>query len=216
MGWKSRSLCAALSWAVGLTSALSTPVFSQTFAYDRIVNISNLGSGAVPAGGLARYALRPILDERLNLLAKYQYVYDMYGQEIDGAVTRGPRQRSHVASIDADYDLSTRWTLGGKVGMRLSEAAAVEEEEFAKNDALLTVVNARYHLVHNWDVLLEGRSLVAEQAGTADLGAVVGAYRQFGEKVMLGGSYNFGRFSDDLTDMVRDDKGAEINLIAKF
>ncbi|PZX56107.1 TonB-dependent receptor [Cereibacter changlensis] len=162
------------------------------------------------------YALRPILDERLNLLAKYQYVYDMYGQEIDGAATRGPRQRSHVASIDADYDLSTRWTLGGKVGMRFSETAAVEAEEFAKNDALLTVVNARYHLVHNWDVLLEGRSLVAEQAGTADLGAVVGAYRQFGEKVMLGGSYNFGRFSDDLTDMVRDDQGAEINLIAKF
>ncbi|TKA97199.1 DUF11 domain-containing protein [Cereibacter changlensis] len=37
---------------------MSTPVFSQTFAYDRIVNISNLGSGAVPAGGLARYAVK--------------------------------------------------------------------------------------------------------------------------------------------------------------
>jgi hypothetical protein len=33
---------------------------------------------------------------------------------------------------------------------------------------------------------------------------------------MIGGSYNFGEFSDDLTDLVADDQGAEINLIAKF
>jgi len=34
--------------------------------------------------------------------------------------------------------------------------------------------------------------------------------------VMIGGSYNFGSISDDLTDLVADDRGAEINLIAKF
>ena len=45
------------------------------------------------------------------------------------------------------------------------------------------------------------------------LGAV---YRHFGNNVQVGVGYNFGNVSDDLTDLVQDDKGAFVNLIAKF
>jgi hypothetical protein len=161
------------------------------------------------------YAFRPILDDRLNILAKYQYLDDMVGQQIDGS-DLAPLQRSHVFSLDAEYDLSPRWTIGGKIGGRFGDSAADEDSDFVTNDAWLAVANARYHLVHDWDVLVEGRNLTTIQSGTANFGAVVGVYKQIGQHVMVGGSYNFGEFSDDLTDLTQDDQGAEINLIANF
>ncbi|MEY3309575.1 MAG: hypothetical protein RLZZ413_3613, partial [Pseudomonadota bacterium] len=162
------------------------------------------------------YAFRPILDDQLNLLARYQYLDDMFGQEVDGDIGDGPLQRSHVFSIDAEYDVSPRWTLGAKLGARLAESAVDDDSPFLANDAWLAVATARYHIVNEWDVLLEARNLTTIQADTANFGALVGVYKQVGENVMIGGSYNFGEFSDDLTDLVADDQGAEINLIAKF
>jgi hypothetical protein len=156
------------------------------------------------------------LDDQLNLLARYQYLDDMFGQDVEGDVGEGPLQRSHIFSIDAEYDVSQRWTLGAKLGIRLAESAVDADSPFLQNDAWLAVATARYHIVNEWDVLVEARNLTTDQADTADFGALVGVYKQVGENVMIGGSYNFGQFSDDLTDLVADDQGAEINLIAKF
>jgi hypothetical protein len=147
---------------------------------------------------------------------RYQYLDDMFGQVVDGDLGEGPLQRSHVFSIDAEFDVSPRWTLGAKLGGRLAESAVDVDSPFLANDAWLAVATARYHIVNEWDMLLEARNLTTIQADTADFGALVGVYRQVGPAVMIGGSYNFGSFSDDLTDLVADDQGAEINLIARF
>lgn len=162
------------------------------------------------------YAFRPIDNDRLNVLARYRYLNDDYGQRIDGTDTTGPRQRSHVLSLDATYDLNQHWTIGGKVGARLTESAAAGATAFTENDAWLGVVNARYHLVHNWDVLVEARALHLDQAGITETGLVGAVYRHVGNNLKLGIGYNAGTFSDDLTDLVFDDRGAFVNLIAKF
>lgn len=162
------------------------------------------------------YAFRPILDDKFNLLARYQYLDDMFGQKLDGDTGEGPLQRSHIVSIDGEYDASPRWTLGAKLGARLTDSAADADSPLLANDAWLAVATARYHIVNEWDMLLEARNLTTIQADTADFGALVGVYRQVGPAVMIGGSYNFGSFSDDLADLVADDRGAEINLIARF
>ncbi|MEP4990145.1 MAG: hypothetical protein ABJV68_21000, partial [Paracoccaceae bacterium] len=123
---------------------------------------------------------------------------------------------SHVFSLEASYDLSRSWTLGGKIGGRFTESAATTSDPFLDNDAWLAVVNARYHLVHEWDLLAEVRHLDlvdAQLTETSFLGAV---YKHVGNNVKVGVGYNFGSFSDDLTDLTRDNKGAFINLIAKF
>ncbi|MWP39875.1 hypothetical protein GQY15_20150 [Rhodobacter sphaeroides] len=178
------------------------------------------GTATLPEGDYIRYdlgyALRPTDNDRLNLLAKYQYLYDLYGQETDGVQSRSPRQKTHVVSLDAEYDVTERWTLGGKLGMRFGASSAAEGEAFVDNDAWLGVVSARYHLVHNWDLLAEVRQLHAEQAGTTETGVLVGGYRQVNRNMSMGLIYNFGRFSDDLTDLVQDDKGLALNLIAQF
>ena len=162
------------------------------------------------------YALRPVDDDRLNLLIKYTYLYDMYGQRVDGSDQPGPRQQSHVFSLDATYDVSQKWTLGGKLGLRLGKSAPDSVLPLVQNDASLVVLNARYHLTNQWDVLLEGRVLEAPQAGISEIGALATVYRQVGQNVMVGLGYNFGSFSDDLNDLTQDDQGLFLNLVAKF
>jgi hypothetical protein len=162
------------------------------------------------------YGYRPVENDRLNVLARYTYLYDLYGQRIDGAVTAGPRQKSHVFSIDATYDLNHNWQLGGKLGLRLSESAPDGTTPLARNDAGLLVLNARYHLNYQWDALLEGRYLTARPAGLDDFGVVATLYRQMGQHTMLGVGYNFGKVSDDLTDLSTQKQNLFLNLVAKF
>ncbi|MEP4246518.1 hypothetical protein [Tateyamaria sp.] len=162
------------------------------------------------------YAYRPINNDKLNLLFSYRYLYDLIGQELDGTDARGALQRSHVVSIDGIYDLNKNWTLGGKLGGRFSDTAVDANSSFEGNDAWLAVVNARYHLTHKWDILMEARHLQANQADFSETGFLAAGYRHVGNNLKIGVGYNFGQFSDDLTDITLDDQGPFINLIAKF
>ncbi len=47
-------------------------------------------------------------------------------------------------------------------------------------------------------------------------GALVGVYRQIGDNLKVGVGYNFGRFSDNLTDLTHDDGGVFLNVIGQF
>ncbi len=162
------------------------------------------------------YAYRPIENDKLNFLLKYTYLYDMYGQIIDGTDTPGPVQESHIFTADAIYDLNKHWSLGGKVGVRLSESAPNPTTAKQRNDAVLFVANVRYHLTHEWDMLFEARHLEADQAKISETSFLGAVYRHVGNNFKVGVGYNFGSFSDDLSDLTYDDKGAFINLIAKF
>ena len=162
------------------------------------------------------YAYRPIDNERLNVLTRYRYFYDSFGQSIDGVVGAGPVQESSIISIEGSYDITREWTIGAKLGGRSTRSADTADASFTNNDAWLAVVNARYNLVREWDVLLEARMFEAVDAGFTETGALAAAYRQFGENTQVGVGYNFGNFSDDLTDLTFDDEGIFVNLVAQF
>lgn len=183
---------------------------------------SNNDAGTIPDAEygefLLGYAYRPIDNDRLNVLAKYRYVYDVTSRTTtavgtDANFEETPRQKSHILSVDASYDLNNHWTLGGKFGGRWTEQD--DGAGFVSNDAWLGVANLRYHVVHNWDALLEVRHLEAEQTGS-ESGVVAAAYRHFGNNLKVGVGYNFGRFSDDLADLTYDDQGLFLNFIAKY
>jgi hypothetical protein len=135
---------------------------------------------------------------------------------VDGTDEPGPRQSSHVFSIDATYDLNPKWTLGGKLGFRLGQTSPDDVTPLQRNDAALAVLNARYHLTFKWDILVEGRYLTARQAGFDEFGVLATAYRHFGDNLLVGVGYNFGSFSDDLTDLTTDDQGVFLNIVAQF
>jgi hypothetical protein len=161
------------------------------------------------------YAYRPIDNERLNMLARYRYLKDTLGQQIDGDEGRLLEQESHVFSIEASYDITRAWTVGGKVGGRISETGFSGESR-TSNDAYLAIINARYNLVHKWDILLEARHLNLVDAEASDTELLGAVYRSFGNNAKVGVGYNFGDFSDDLTDLSQNDDGLFLNVIAKF
>lgn len=162
------------------------------------------------------FAYRPVGDGRLNLLARYRYLHDLIGQRIDGTKDDGPRQESHVVSADAVWRLGERWSVAGKLGYRRFDTQASDGAPFVANDAWLAATRLEWHVVDEWDVHLELRVLGTVQADTQDVGVVIPVYRHFGDNLMVGAGYNFGRFSDDLTDLVQDDEGLFVNAIYRF
>lgn len=161
------------------------------------------------------YAFRPVEHERLNMLLRYRFLLDSYGRQLEGG-DRSVLQRSHVLSAEASYDLSDRWTLGGKFGHRVSRVAQDDSSPWVANDASLAVANLRYHFAHNWDALIELRGMHFAQSGTMRSGAMGAVYRHLGPNLMLGVGVEYGSVSSDLTDFDFAERGAFVNLVASF
>jgi len=128
----------------------------------------------------------------------------------------GPLQISHVFSIDGDYDLTPKLSLGAKYGFRTSEVAARGTDEFAASTAHLGIVRVDWHVVHKWNVMGEVRGLYGGGDDVTETGALLGVYRHVGNIAKLGLGYDWGRVSDNLTDLDYDSRGVFLNIIAKF
>jgi hypothetical protein len=171
------------------------------------------------AEGSIGFAYRPTTSDRFNALLKYTYLYDNPGGDqvgVDGT-TASPAQQTHIVSADAIYQLTPQLSLGAKYGFRIGELRErIAGADWEKSEAHLAVLRADLHVVHNWDALLEGRILWSPTTDQTDLGAIAAVYRHFGENFKVGIGYNFGKFSDDLRDLVHDDQGIFLNMIGKF
>ncbi|MEZ4601562.1 MAG: OmpA family protein [Syntrophotaleaceae bacterium] len=169
--------------------------------------------------GVLGFAYRPVKHDRLNALMKYTYFYNVPAPDQVSTVDSGSDviQRSHIFALDLMYDLTPRWTVGGKVAYRQGEVSQDREDpEFFSSRAHLYVLRADWHFLHRWDALLEARMLDLPDAEDSLSGALVGVYRHFGNHIKLGVGYNFSKFSDDLTDLNYDHQGLFINLIGKM
>ncbi len=165
------------------------------------------------------YGYRPIRNDRLNTLFKYTYFFNVpsSSQLTAGGGAADYLQKSNIISVDAIYDLSQRWSIGGKYAYRLGQVALERENpEFFDSRASLYVVRADWHFVHRWDVLMEYRLLDLPDAEDRKKGSLFGVYRHMGKNFKFGIGYNFTDFSDDLTNLDYDSKGFFINLIGKI
>lgn len=166
------------------------------------------------------YAYRPVFNDRLNVLLKYTFLDDQAnsGQLMHNLLVSPYLQRSHVFAVDGIYDLTPRWGLGGKLAYRLGQLkdnSAVGMPWF-NSQAYLGILRLDWHLVKEWDALLEGRYLNAQEAQDAKYGALLGLYRHINDNLKLGLGYNFTDFSDDLTNLSYQNHGVFINLVAKL
>lgn len=165
------------------------------------------------------FAYRPAGNDRLNALFKYTFLYDLPGpgQVTINGTPLGPAQRSHVLSADISYELNRYLTIGGKYGFRLGEVSTSRlAQDFMKSTAHLGVIRADIHVIHNWDILFEGRVLHVVEAGSTRFGALAAIYRHLGNNWKLGVGYNFGHFSDELTDLTYDGEGVFLNIVGKY
>lgn len=164
------------------------------------------------------YAYRPVDNDRLNALVSYTYLYDMPGADqvnVDGNVN-GPKQRSHIMNAALSYDLNQQFTLGGKYGFRWREEAVRGSTSFVSSTAHLAILRLDYHIVHNWDIMAEGRAMAYPKSDTEEFGALLGVYRDLNDNVRLGAGYSWGGVSDDLRSLERNREGVFVNLIGKF
>jgi hypothetical protein len=215
------------------THTLTTWFLKNSLKYQvspngRIIGKFNYAVSESPLGGNYNgeyteaelgYAYRPVHFDRLNALLRYTYFYNVpTSGQVTGVDTPADYiQRSHIGSTDLMYDLTPRWTVGGKFAYRFGQLAQDRDHpEFFVSRAYLYVLRADWHVVSRWDALVEVRELDLPDAEDRRGGVLVGAYYHFGEHIKVGGGYNFTDFSDDLTQLDYRHQGLFINLIGKY
>jgi flagellar motor protein MotB len=165
------------------------------------------------------YGYRPVSNDIWNTLFKYTYFFNKPTTEQVTVENTAVEfiQKSHIFAIDTIYDLSQRWSIGGKYAYRLGQLSLDRlNPEFFDSNASLYVLRADWHFVNRWDMLIEARMLDLPEAQDRRSGMLFGLYRHIGKNFKFGLGYNFTDFSDDLTDLDFDSQGLFINLIAKM
>jgi flagellar motor protein MotB len=161
------------------------------------------------------YAYRPIHHDRLNMLAKYTYFYNVptTDQISLSNIAAEFIQKSHIAAVDVTYDITQRFTIGGKYAYRLGLISLDRENpEFYDNNASLYVVRGDYRFRENWEFLLEGRLLHMPDLDERKAGALATVSRYVGDHLKIGVGYNFTDFTDDLTDLSFSHQGVFLSL----
>ena len=180
---------------------------------------SSSSQGSFYDGGFTEavlgYAYRPVSHDRLNTLVKYTYFYNMptTDQVSSFNVASEFLQKSHIAAVDITYDVTSKFTIGGKYAHRLSQISLDREDpEFFDNNASLYVLRGDYRFFKHWEALLEARLLDMADLNESRTGALATVSRYFGDHLKLGIGYNFADFSDDLTDLSYDHSGAFLSI----
>ncbi|MEZ5854630.1 MAG: hypothetical protein R3D67_07720 [Hyphomicrobiaceae bacterium] len=170
--------------------------------------------------GSVGLAFRPVNHDKLNVLTKYSYLYDLPPLHQLNGTTLGIadfKQRSHLFSIDASYDLNRYMTVGAKYGLKIGEqTGSLVSDDWFKSNAELIAAGIDIHLPFEWDAFAEVRMLRLPEIDQVDHGVVVGAYKHLGNNVKLGVGYNFGHFSGDLANPEKDEHGWFANVITKW
>ncbi|CAH0352370.1 OmpA family protein [Aquabacterium sp. CECT 9606] len=177
---------------------------------------------------MAGYAWRPALNDKLNMLFKATWLHDLSspGQVVAtdvtqvAVVTQGIdyQQRSRVLAVDATYDLTSRWTVGGKLAWRTGELRAARDDSapWFSSTATLAVARVDWKVVRQWDWLLELRTLQARELDDRKSGFLTAIYYHVNENFKVGVGHNFTDFSDNVTDLSYRSRGWFLNMLGKF
>lgn len=169
-------------------------------------------------------AYRPVDNNRWNALFKYTYFYNLPspGQYTPGSGSFNPvvadySQKSQVVSVDAIWDVMPVLSLGAKYGLRWGSLKPTKAAgEWFSSTAQLVVLRTDWHVVHQWDAVLEFRRLWAREAQDARAGVLAAVYRHVGKNTKVGVGFNFTDYSDDLTDLSYRHRGWFLNVVSAF
>jgi len=183
-------------------------------------SVSDSSLGEFYAGGYTEavvgYAYRPVKNDRLNLLTKYTYFYNVPTTDQITLQNTAAEfiQKSHITSFDVTYDFSANWSLGTKYAYRLGQVSLDRQvRDFFDNTAQLGVWRADWRFRKGWESLVEFRMLALKDVSQRRRGALTAIYRYFGKNLKVGAGYNFTDFSDDLTDLSYDHRGVFVNIV---
>ena len=196
-----------------------TPDWRMIGKLDYSISDSSLGEffGGGYTEGVLGYAYRPVRHDRFNALAKYTYFFNVpTTDQITSQNTAAEFiQKSHIASLDLTYDLTAKWSVGGKYAYRLGQLSLDRvQPEFFDSPANLGVLRLDWRFRSEWESLAEVRMLNLPNINQRRRGALAAIYRYIGKNLKAGTGYNFTDFSDDLTDLKYNHRGVFFNVIA--
>ena len=159
------------------------------------------------------FALRPVNNDRLNLLGRITYLRDL----LPLSQTSGTDERSIIASIEGLYDITRQWSAGGKVAHRGSEIRLERNAgPFIDNDASLVSGRVRYKALFGIDASAAYHWLFSDATNGTEHGALLTIGRRVGKNLNFAVGYNFTTFDDNLTNDSFDARGWFINLIGTY
>lgn len=163
-------------------------------------------------------AYRPIWNDRLNMLWKYTYLYDLNGVDEDDDYSFGDLdERSNIFSLDAVYSLTKKLDIGGKWAYKKAEMkAANDEDEWFSAETTLYAISMSYNFYKNWRISGEYHWLISDTDNEKKEGAMAGIDYDIHENLRIGIGYNFTDFSDDLRYDDYKAGGVYINIIGRF
>jgi flagellar motor protein MotB len=195
-----------------------TPDWRLIGKLDHSVSDSSLGE--FYAGGYTEavvgYAYRPVRNDRLNALVKYTYFYNVPTTGQVGLQNTAAEflQKSHIAALDVNYDLTANWSLGSMYAYRMGQESLDRvHPNFFDNPAQLAVLRVDWRFLKEWDTLAEVRTLYLPDISQRRRGALAAIYRHISKNLKAGVGYNFTDFSDDLTDLNYKHRGVFLNII---
>ncbi len=168
---------------------------------------------------VAGFALRPIDNDTLNILGKYVFLFDLpAAQQLSASESLiDYKQKSHIFSLDAIWQVTESLSLGAKYGFKFGEITSSRtSDDWFGSTVHLGVLRADYHVVKQWDILAELRYLTVREAQDSKFGVLLAGYYHLMDNFKIGVGYNFTDFNDDLTNLGYDASGAFINLVTKF
>jgi hypothetical protein len=159
-------------------------------------------------------AYRPVWSDRLNIISKYTYLYDLPSEGQDDAASD---EKAHIFAVEEIYDLNEKWSLGGKVAYKKSMLREGRDDgDWFSNSTELYAVKALYHIIKKWDIMGEHHWLISRDAEDMSQGYLVSVQYHVNNNMKVGVGYNFTSFDDDLTKSDYDAKGWFVNFIGKL
>jgi len=160
------------------------------------------------------FAYRPINNAQFNLIGKYTYLYDL---STLAQVKNNNDEKSHILSAEMSYQLSQRWSIGSKLGLKMYGIRQRRDGgEWYESNMALAALRANFHIIKSWDAMVEAHMLTLENDGTKK-GLLVGIYKHLGDNIKMGVGYNFTDFSDDLSKTSDYQAGGWfVNMIGKY
>lgn len=159
------------------------------------------------------FALRPVNNDRLNMLGRVTYLRDL----LPLSQSTGSDQRSIIASIEGLYDITRVWSAGGKVAHRGSEIRLERDTgPWIDNDASLLSARVRYKARFGIDASTAYHWLISDATDGTEHGALLTIGRRVGDNLTFSIGYNFTSFDDNLTNDSFDANGWFINLIGTY
>lgn len=159
------------------------------------------------------FAYRPVSNDRLNMLGRLTYLNDLrpLSQSSD------PDERALITSLEGLYDLTRRWSVGGKLAHRNSEIRVQRNTGiWLGNDATLLAARLRYKVPFGVDATLSYHWLQSQASEGVLHGALASIGKRVGEHLTFSVGYNFTSFDDDLSNDSYDVNGWFVNLIGTY